>query len=106
MRSEDSVKTFALMLCPTRSRPVPPRPATHQLLAASHRGDEESLVAQLDDARQAVAGPEGSDGARVVLDRAVVVTVLQLGRKEVLVRGKNNYRLVNGIKKYRLVRKK
>lgn len=86
------------MLFPVHSRPVPPQPATHQRLAASHRGDEESLIAQLDDARQAVAGPEGSDGSRIVLNRAMVVAMLQLGRrKEVLVRGKNNnYLLFNG----------
>lgn len=62
--------------------PSRPWPATHQLLAPSHRGDEESLVAQLDDASQAIAGPEGSDGARVVLYRAVIVTVLQLEREK------------------------
>lgn len=51
---------------------------TYRQIAAVERMDDERFVANVDDAADAVARVEGRTGARIVLDGAVVVAVLDV----------------------------
>ena len=51
---------------------------THRQVTTVERVDDKGLVADVDDAADAIARMEGGRGAWVVFDSAVIVTVLNL----------------------------